>query len=218
MTTTATTTSAPGTYPISFATEGLTAANYNFNYVNGTLTVTQASQTINFAPLPNVTYGASPITLAATTSSGQAVTYTVTGPAALTNSTLTITGTGTVAVTANQTGNPNYTAATAVTPKLHGQSRYADSDSQQRHTAVWRNKLTLHLYRYRLRERRSSFSGHGFSHTDHHSNHHLGSGDLSNHLLNDRIDSPQLQLQLPQRNTDHHTGFAGNQPLHRCPM
>ncbi len=115
VTTTATTTSAPGTYPISFATEGLTAANYNFNYVNGTLTVTQASQTINFAPLPNVTYGASPITLAATTSSGQAVTYTVTGPAALTNSTLTITGTGTVAVTANQTGNPNYTAATAVT-------------------------------------------------------------------------------------------------------
>ncbi len=115
VTTTATTTSAPGTYPISFATEGLTAANYNFNYVNGTLTVTQASQTINFAPLPNVTYGASPITLAATASSGQAVAYTVTGPATVAGSTLTVTGAGTVAVTANQAGNTDYNAANAVT-------------------------------------------------------------------------------------------------------
>jgi hypothetical protein len=41
-TTTATSTSPGGTYPISFSTESLTAASYTFNYVNGTLTVSAA--------------------------------------------------------------------------------------------------------------------------------------------------------------------------------
>ena len=116
LTTTATTTSAVGSYPITFATESLTASNYTFTYVPGTLTVSGgAAQTITFAPLPNVTYGAAPITLAATASSGLPVTYTVTGPATLSGSTLAITGAGSVSVTANQTGNTNYAAATAVT-------------------------------------------------------------------------------------------------------
>ncbi len=43
LTTTAITGSAPGTYPINVQRK-LNAANYNFTYVNGTLTVTQASQ------------------------------------------------------------------------------------------------------------------------------------------------------------------------------
>jgi sugar lactone lactonase YvrE len=113
--TTATSTSAPGSYTISFSTESLTAANYIFNYVNGTLTINQTSQTITFAALPNVTYGAAPIALTATASSGLSVTYTVTGPAAVSGSTLSITGVGTVTVTASQAGNADYTAATAVT-------------------------------------------------------------------------------------------------------
>jgi hypothetical protein len=50
--------------------------------------------------------------------SGNAVTFGVTGPATLTGSTLTITGVGTVVVTANQAGNANYTAATAVTQSV----------------------------------------------------------------------------------------------------
>jgi M6 family metalloprotease-like protein len=41
-TTTATSTSPGGSYPISFSTKSLTAANYTFNYVNGTLTVSAA--------------------------------------------------------------------------------------------------------------------------------------------------------------------------------
>jgi len=41
-TTTATTTSPGGTYPITFSTKALSAANYVFNYVNGTLTVSTA--------------------------------------------------------------------------------------------------------------------------------------------------------------------------------
>lgn len=72
-------------------------------------------QTITFAGLSPETYGAGPITLDATASSGLAVTYTVTGPAAIVGSTLTITGAGSVAVTANQSGNGTYAAATPVT-------------------------------------------------------------------------------------------------------
>ena len=73
-----------------------------------------ASQTITFAALPNVTYGVSPITLTATASSGLPVSYTVTGPATLNGSTLTIIGAGLVTVTASQGGNDSFAAATPV--------------------------------------------------------------------------------------------------------
>ena len=43
LTTTATTTSPAGKYPITFATKLLIATNYNFSYVPGTLTVTPVS-------------------------------------------------------------------------------------------------------------------------------------------------------------------------------
>ena len=46
LTTTATTTSLVGTYPITFSTESMTASNYSFTYVNGMLTVTAAIPTI----------------------------------------------------------------------------------------------------------------------------------------------------------------------------
>jgi hypothetical protein len=112
--TSATTTSVPGSYPITFATKNLAATNYTFNYVNGTLTVNAATQTITFSALSNVTYGVTPITLGATASSGLAVNYTVTGPAAVNGSILTINGTGTVRVTASQSGNANYAATSVV--------------------------------------------------------------------------------------------------------
>ena len=47
LSTTATTSSPAGTYPIIFSTEGLVATNYTFTYVSGTLTVT-AGKTANF--------------------------------------------------------------------------------------------------------------------------------------------------------------------------
>ncbi len=59
-------------------------------------------------------YGTAPITLAATASSGLPVTYTVSGPATISAAILTITGTGSVTVTANVAGNTDYTAGTAV--------------------------------------------------------------------------------------------------------
>jgi hypothetical protein len=120
-TTTATTSSAVGTYPITFATESLTATNYTFSYVSGTLTISGgAMQTITFTALSSpVTYGVSPIALSASASSGLAVTFSVvSGPGTISGSTLTITGAGTVVVAANQGGNSNYAAATQVTQSV----------------------------------------------------------------------------------------------------
>jgi len=114
-TTTATSTSGAGAYPITFSTEGLVAANYTFNYVSGSLTVSGGvAQTITFNAIPDVTYGAGPITLTATASSGLPVTYAVTGAVTVSGSALTIIGAGPVTVTAAQVGNGNYAAATPV--------------------------------------------------------------------------------------------------------
>jgi hypothetical protein len=114
-TTTATTGSALGTYPITITAGTLSAANCVFTFVNGTLTVTgSAAQAITFGSLPGVTYGVGPIALGATSNSGLAVSYTVTGPATIAGSTLTVTGAGMVTVTANQAGNNTYAAATPV--------------------------------------------------------------------------------------------------------
>ena len=56
----------------------------------------------------------SAITLGATASSGLPVSYAVTGPAAVSGSTLTITGAASVTVTASQADNADYAAATSV--------------------------------------------------------------------------------------------------------
>jgi RHS repeat-associated protein len=56
LTTTATSTSAVGTYPINAAAGTLSAANYSFAFVAGTLTVTQASTTVACSPVA-ITYG-----------------------------------------------------------------------------------------------------------------------------------------------------------------
>lgn len=76
---------------------------------------TKAAQTISFPSLSGQTYGAAPISLAATASSGLPVSYTVTGPAKLSGSTLAITGAGNITVTASQTGNASFAPALPVT-------------------------------------------------------------------------------------------------------
>ena len=73
------------------------------------------SQTITFpAPATPVTYGAAPITLTASASSGLAVSYSLTGPGSLSGSVLSFTGVGSIVVTASQAGNSSYTPATPV--------------------------------------------------------------------------------------------------------
>ena len=96
-------------------------ANYTAaSQVTASVVVNQASQTITFTPpVSPVTYGVAPIALSATSTSGLPVTFSLlSGPATLSGSTLTITGVGTVVVTANQAGNANYTAASQVTASV----------------------------------------------------------------------------------------------------
>jgi len=87
--------------------------------VSQTITVNLDTQTINFPALPNpVVLGVAPITLQATATSGLPVSYAVTGPASISGSTLTITGAGSVTVTASQAGNASFQAATPVSQTI----------------------------------------------------------------------------------------------------
>ncbi|MBT9333138.1 MBG domain-containing protein [Paracidobacterium acidisoli] len=113
--TTVTAGSAAGSYPVTFTTQELTAQNYSFTYVPGSVTVTGGeAQNITFGSLSNVTYGAATVALNATATSGLQPVYTVTGPAVVAGSILTVTGAGVVTVTAEQPGNGTYAAAAPV--------------------------------------------------------------------------------------------------------
>jgi MBG domain (YGX type) len=113
-----------GTYPISVSLGTLAlvpaaAPNYVFaTPVNGTLIVNQATQVINFNPIPaGQTYGQF-INLTAAATSGLPVAFTTTGPSIFynnINNEIELSGVGTVTVSATQAGNGNYLAATTVT-------------------------------------------------------------------------------------------------------
>jgi hypothetical protein len=105
-----------GTGSVTFSAFQSGNSNYNIaRSVSRTLTVNKAPQTITFPALPDTSFSAAPIVLAATSSSGLAVTYTVVqGPVTLAGSTLTMTNTGSVLVRASQAGNANYLAASPV--------------------------------------------------------------------------------------------------------
>ncbi len=118
LSTTATSTSIAGAYPITVATGTLAAANYSFLYVNGTLTVQQASQTISFTTNPPTTaaYGSSFMVAATGGASGSAVIFTSSGSCSNLGATYKVTsGAGSCLVIASQAGNANYAAAAAVT-------------------------------------------------------------------------------------------------------
>jgi len=75
----------------------------------------QQNQTITFADIADQVYGAEPFSLQATASSGLSVSFAIaSGPATLSGNKITLTGVGTVTVTATQAGNANYKAASAV--------------------------------------------------------------------------------------------------------
>ena len=77
------------------------------------------AQTITFAPLPNIVIGATPITLAATASSGLPVSYSVAGPASVSGNELMVTAAGEVTVTASQLGNTTYGPAIPVSQSFY---------------------------------------------------------------------------------------------------
>jgi hypothetical protein len=85
--------------------------------VSGTA-IGKKAQSISFAAIPNTVYGASPIALTATSSSGLPVSYQVmSGPATLNSrsNTINITGAGSVVILATQAGNATYQQAPSIT-------------------------------------------------------------------------------------------------------
>jgi hypothetical protein len=113
-----------GTYPI---TEGSLSAggNYTIVYTGNDLTITKATQQITWAQ--NLTVGCnsvSEVLLTGVASSGLPIAYSVSDPAIarITGDTLTLLQPGSSLVTAVQTGDSNYDAATAVTDTILYQS------------------------------------------------------------------------------------------------
>ncbi len=99
-----------GTYAV---TATINAPNHQGS-ASGLLIITQATQTITFAPLHEVTLGDLDQPVTATSSSGLLVSFAVSGPAEIQNGFLHITAGGIVTVTASQIGDTNYLSATSV--------------------------------------------------------------------------------------------------------
>jgi sugar lactone lactonase YvrE len=125
LTTSATLTSPVGTYPIVITQGTLQAPGvYQMKFVNGTMHVTgNTHQTINFAPVGNLTYGTSPVPLVATANSGDPVVFFVTsGPAQISGTasapTLTVTGAGSVTIAAVAYGDATYKASAPVSQTI----------------------------------------------------------------------------------------------------
>jgi hypothetical protein len=105
-----------------------TDATGNYANANGTVsdTINGEAITLTFTTIPTYTYGDAPFTVSATSVSGGAVTYRVTsGPATInsTNGVVTLTGAGTVVLSASQAASGNYAISTTstsftVTPAL----------------------------------------------------------------------------------------------------
>jgi 2',3'-cyclic-nucleotide 2'-phosphodiesterase (5'-nucleotidase family) len=106
----------PGTYVVSATVTqpGFTGS------AGGTLFIARGSQSIQWGALSPVHVGDQPFTLAASTTSGLPVTFTSSNPAVATVSgaTVSVVGVGTTSITATQSGNNDYLAATPVTMDL----------------------------------------------------------------------------------------------------
>ncbi|MDX2196298.1 MAG: T9SS type A sorting domain-containing protein [Cytophagales bacterium] len=95
----------------------LADANYNAGSTAQVVTILQGiSQTITgFNTIAGQVFGDPPITISGVSAtSGLSVSYTVNGPAVSTGNVISITGAGTVTITATQVGNTNYNAASPV--------------------------------------------------------------------------------------------------------
>jgi hypothetical protein len=113
LSTTATTASPAGTYPITAAAGTLAAANYTFTFVNGTLSVTQATLLVTASNLSR-TYGAANPSLTYTMTgflNGDTQTSATTGAPALTTTAKTTSPVGTypITVTKGTLAAANYT-------------------------------------------------------------------------------------------------------------
>ncbi len=92
-------------------------ANYQSASANATIVVNPATQIVTFAPTTPVTFGAAPVTLSATASSGLSIfTFSTSSPASVctvAGNTVTYVGGGNCSLTATQAGNASYQSASA---------------------------------------------------------------------------------------------------------
>jgi hypothetical protein len=114
-TTTYTSASAVGSSPAT-SCSGAASSNYSISYSPGSVSVTQATQTLTFAqPATPLVYGAAAIPLTATSTSGLPVSFSGTaGVCNVSGNNLSIVGAGTCSVSASQSGNASYSAASTV--------------------------------------------------------------------------------------------------------
>jgi LmbE family N-acetylglucosaminyl deacetylase len=82
--------------------------------VSQSLTIAKAGQTITFTALPDTTLLNPDFTLAATASSGLAVSYSASGSCIVAGAIVHLTSAGSCTITASQAGDANYNAATSV--------------------------------------------------------------------------------------------------------
>ena len=100
-----------GTYDITLS--GGTALNYTLILVNGTLTISKADQVISIDPISDKLISDASFDIVANTTSGQSLSYTISGPATINGTTITLDGTeGVVTVNVTQSGTINYNSAT----------------------------------------------------------------------------------------------------------
>ena len=117
VTTTATAASDAGEYAIEVS--GGASLYYELSYVNGTLVIAKADQTITFDPPTEINVSEGSLLLEATSSSGLDVSFSViSGPATLNGNTAILTGTGELVIEASQAGNANYNEA-SVSKTIH---------------------------------------------------------------------------------------------------
>ena len=110
---TATSSSDVGTYPINITVGTIVASNYSLTFTNGVLTIGKADQTISIAPIPDQYIGNS-FNPGAVASSGLPVTYEVSPytVAKVVGNTISVLGAGEATLTIIQSGNNDYNPAT----------------------------------------------------------------------------------------------------------
>jgi uncharacterized delta-60 repeat protein len=101
-----------GDYTASATYEG--DANHNGSSDSKNFTIARASQTIEFNALSNKTFGDADFAVNASSSSGLAVDFAASGQCAISGLNVHITGAGGCTITASQSGDTNYSAATDV--------------------------------------------------------------------------------------------------------
>ena len=123
--------------------------NSNYNAaatVQNSFAVVKVPQTISFGPLSDQKAGDAPFAISATSDSGLPVSFSVSGPATLSGNIVTLTGPGTVSITASQPGNNTYSAAPDVSQSFSVQGITTNVVNTVQINSVAGGNLVLSMY------------------------------------------------------------------------